>query len=79
MPRAEIEIRTTLEQVPSRGEKPWLAALAKRQKNTARMEQALTCMRGAVEVYQQSKESYWLPIAQRRVTEMEAELVELQR
>jgi hypothetical protein len=36
-------------------------------------------MRNAVEVYQQSKESYWLPIAQHRITEMEAELVELQR
>jgi hypothetical protein len=35
-------------------------------------------MRGAVEVYQQSKQTYWLPIAQRRVTEMETELVEPQ-
>ena len=55
-----------------------LAALAKRQKSVARMEEALTCMRGAVEVYQQGKETYQLPIAQRRVTEMEAELLELQ-
>jgi hypothetical protein len=45
-----------------------LAALAMRQKNAARMEEALTCMRSAVEVYQQGKETYWLPIAQRRVT-----------
>ena len=56
-----------------------LAALGKRQKNAARMEEALTCMRSAVEVYQQSKETYRLPIALRRVTEMETELVELQR
>ena len=50
-----------------------------RQKNAARMEEALTCMRSAVEVYQQGNETYWLPIAQGRVTEIEAELVELQR
>jgi hypothetical protein len=49
-----------------------------RQKNAARMAEALTCMRNAVEVYQQSN-AYWLPKAQRRVTEMEAELVDLQR
>ena len=35
-------------------------------------------MRGAVEVYQQAGEGYWLPIAQRRVAEMEAELAEMQ-
>ena len=43
------------------------------------MEETLTCMRGAVEVYQESKGIYWLPIVQRHVTEMEAELAELQR
>jgi hypothetical protein len=47
-----------------------LAALAKRQNKAQRMEEGLTCVRSAVEVY---------PIAQRRVTEMQAELVELQR
>ena len=36
-------------------------------------------MRGAVEAYQQAGEGYWLPIAQQRVTEMQAELVELKR
>jgi tetratricopeptide (TPR) repeat protein len=56
-----------------------LAALAMRQKSAARMEEALTCMRDAAKVYQQGGESYWLPIAQSRGTEMEAELVELKR
>ena len=56
-----------------------LAAVAERQKNAIRMAEALTCMRNAVGVYQESKESYWLPVAQHRITEMEAELVELQR
>ena len=34
-------------------------------------------MRGAVEVYQQAGEGYWLPIAG-RVAELEAELAEMQ-
>ena len=56
-----------------------LRAVAMRQKHAAQMTEALTCMRSAAEVYQQSKETYWLPVAQRSVAEMEAELVELQR
>ena len=56
-----------------------LAALAERQKSAVRMNEALTCMRAAAEVYQQSGDAYWLPIAQSRVTEMEAELLKLQR
>jgi hypothetical protein len=56
-----------------------LAALAKRQPNAAHMEEALTPMRSAAEVFQQSNDGYWLPIAQHHVTEMEAELVELER
>jgi hypothetical protein len=43
------------------------------------MEDALACMRSAVEVYQQGGVSYWLSIGQLRITEMEAELVELKR
>jgi hypothetical protein len=42
------------------------------------LEEALACMRGAVDVYQQAGEGYWLPIARRRVAEMEAELAEMQ-
>jgi tetratricopeptide (TPR) repeat protein len=56
-----------------------LAALAKRQKDAAHLEEALTCMRGAVEVYLQSNETYWLPLAQRCVTEMEADLIQLKQ
>ena len=52
-----------------------LAALAKRENSVLRMEEALTCMRGAIEVYQQAGESYRLPKAQSEVLQMEAELV----
>jgi hypothetical protein len=50
-----------------------LAAFAKRQNNAALLEEALASMRGAVDVYQLAGEGYWLPIAQRRVGEVEAE------
>jgi hypothetical protein len=43
------------------------------------MQDAVISMSGAVEVYQQAGESYWLLIAQGRVTEMQAELAELKR
>jgi hypothetical protein len=43
------------------------------------MEEALACMRSAAEVYQQAGASYWLPIAQSRVTAMQPELDELKR
>jgi hypothetical protein len=56
-----------------------LAVLAKRQKSSARMEEALACMRNAVEVYQQAGESYRLPAAQRQIKEMETELTALKR
>ena len=54
-----------------------LAALAMRQQNAARMEEALMSMFGAVEVYQQSKNDYRLPIAKRRIMEMEVGSIEL--
>ncbi len=54
-----------------------LAALAKRQGNAMLMEEALADMRGAVDAYQQAGEGYWLPIAQRRLAEMEVELAEI--
>jgi hypothetical protein len=50
-----------------------LAALAQRQRSAARMSEALACTRAAVEVYQQRTNTYWLPIAQSRITDMEAE------
>jgi hypothetical protein len=56
-----------------------LAALAERQKSAKTMERALTSMRSAAEVYQESNNTYWLPIANARITEMKAELLKLQR
>jgi Tetratricopeptide repeat len=77
--RAALEERTR-ERVPlqwaytQHGLGSALAALAKRQNDDALMEEALLSMRGAVDAYQQAGEGYWLPIAQRRMAEMEAEL-----
>ena len=54
-----------------------LAALAERQNSAMLMEEAIKSMSEAVEAYQQAGEGYWLPIAQKRVTEMQAELAAL--
>ncbi len=43
------------------------------------MEEAILSMRDAVEVYQQAGAGHWLPIAQKRAAEMQAELAELKR
>ena len=51
-----------------------LAALARREKSPARMEDALTCMGNAVEVYQQVGDGNRLLIAQKNITRMKAEL-----
>jgi tetratricopeptide (TPR) repeat protein len=56
-----------------------LEALGERQKDAKLMEEAVKAMSGAAETYQQAGEGYWLPIAQKRVTEMQAELAELKR
>jgi hypothetical protein len=56
-----------------------LEALAERQKSAKLMEEAVLSMRDAVEVYQQARSGYWLPIAQKRVAEMQAEMAELKR
>ena len=56
-----------------------LAILAERQKSAEDMKKAITCMRIAAEVYQQSGNSYWLPIANRKLAAMEAELLRLQQ
>ena len=56
-----------------------LETLGEREKSARLMKEALSCMRGAVEAYQQAGEGYWLPIAQKRVTEVRAELAKLQR
>ncbi len=51
-----------------------LAILAARTNDPARAAEALDCMRGAVAVYRQAGNSYWLPIAERRASEIEAQL-----
>ena len=56
-----------------------LATIAGRQKNARLMGEAVKAMSGAVEAYQQAGEGYWLPIAQQRVTEMQAKLAKLKR
>jgi tetratricopeptide (TPR) repeat protein len=56
-----------------------LARLAERQKDPALMQEALVCMRGAAEEYQRGGDDYWLSAALRRISEMEATMIELQR
>jgi tetratricopeptide (TPR) repeat protein len=56
-----------------------LEALAERQQSAELMEEAVMSMRDAVEVYQQAGAGHWLPIAQKRAAEMQAELAELKR
>ncbi|MGD9728935.1 MAG: hypothetical protein AB7V39_21490, partial [Nitrospiraceae bacterium] len=56
-----------------------LDILAKRQNSAARMREAITCMREAATGYQLAGESYWLPIAETRITEMEGEVIKLQQ
>ena len=55
-----------------------LALLAKQEKSAARMREAITCMEGAAAEYQKAGETYWLPRAQRRIAEMNADMSELQ-
>jgi tetratricopeptide (TPR) repeat protein len=55
-----------------------LAMLGEREKSAELMEEAVKSMRGAVEGYQ-AGEGNWLPIAQKRLAEMQAELAELKR
>ena len=43
------------------------------------MKEALTYMQGAAEAYGESGENYWLPITQKRVLKIKAELIELQQ
>jgi tetratricopeptide (TPR) repeat protein len=80
--RAALEERTR-ERVPlqwayaQHGLANALAALAKRVRSAVLIEEALVSMRGALDAYQQAGEGYWLPIAQRRVAEMEADLAEM--
>ncbi|HXY99525.1 MAG TPA: tetratricopeptide repeat protein [Stellaceae bacterium] len=54
-----------------------MAMLAMRLKDPSRMQEALTCMRGAAEVYRQAGDNYWRPVAEKRVTELEAQLAKM--
>ena len=56
-----------------------LAALAERLHDPARMAEALDCMRNAAAVYRDGGNSYWLPIAEQRIREIEAQLAAMQR
>jgi hypothetical protein len=51
-----------------------LALLAQRRHDRAQMVEAIAAMRDAAEVYREGNNSYALPIAERRIGEMEAEL-----
>ena len=53
--------------------------LAERKKSVKDMEEALTCMLAAAEVYRQSQNTYELSVANARITEMKAALLRLQR
>jgi hypothetical protein len=54
-----------------------LAALAQRRNNRAQMQEALASLRGAIEVYRQAGVTYWRPMAEARLRELEAELPKL--
>ena len=56
-----------------------LALLAERSGDRGTLEEAIACMRDAAEVYRQGNVTYWLPIAERRVREMEAALAAMPR
>lgn len=51
-----------------------LTILAQRRHDRAQMTEAIAAMRKAVEVYREGNDSYRLPIAERRIAKMEAEL-----
>jgi hypothetical protein len=55
-----------------------LVVLAARTHDPARAAEALDCMRGAAEVYRQAGKTYWLPIAEQRISEIEAALAAMQ-
>ena len=54
-----------------------LAVLAERTHDRGRMTEAIAAMRDAAEVYRQGNVTYWLPIAERRVKDMEAALAKM--
>jgi tetratricopeptide (TPR) repeat protein len=77
--RAALEERTR-ERVPldwaysQHGLAEALAILAARLRDPVRMAEALGCMRDAAEVYREGGNTYWLPIAERRIRDIDAQL-----
>jgi tetratricopeptide (TPR) repeat protein len=56
-----------------------LETLGLRQHDPAQLAQALACMRGAAEVYRHAGNTYWQPVVERRVGEIEARLAALRK
>ena len=56
-----------------------LALLAQRSGDRGTLVEAIGCMRVAAEVYREGDVTYWLPVAERRVREMEAALAAMPR
>ena len=56
-----------------------LALLAERSGDRGTLEEAIACMRDAAAVYREGNVTYWLPVAERRVGEMEAALAAMPR
>jgi hypothetical protein len=56
-----------------------LAVLAERTGDRARTTEALAAMRDAAQVYRESGNSYWLPVAEREIRKIEAGLARMKR
>ena len=82
--RAALEERTRARVPPDWAQSQYnlanaLATLAERTGDRARMTEAITSMRNAAAVDREGNNTYWGPIAERRVTEMEATLAKMPR
>jgi tetratricopeptide (TPR) repeat protein len=56
-----------------------LAILGQRLNDPGRLADALACMRNAAEVYRESGNTYWLPVAEQRIGEIEAALAAMRQ
>lgn len=54
-----------------------VAAMALRRGDRVQMMEAIVRMRGAIEVYRKVNHKFWVPIAERRLTEMEGDFQKL--
>jgi hypothetical protein len=50
-----------------------------REPRGALRHDALARLQSAVEVYEQGQDNYWLPVARRRIAELQAKLAKLQQ